>query len=272
LPLRKPSRQSVLTTAERLAGVARFLLPLKPDSVRLERVTVRIPDLPPHLDGYTIGALTDLHLGPLVPIDVVQRAAELLAECRPDLVVVTGDVISTPAAADTVDEALAPLCTYNIYGVYGNWDWDPPLRFALHAQTAIRFLQNQGVSPVPGLWVAGVEETLLGRPNIDQAVAGAPDFAVRILLAHEPDYADKVRPDQGIALQISGHSHGGQVRLPFVGPVMLPRSGRKYAAGLNQAAHCQVYTSRGVGVVHIPIRLFCPPEATLITLKGEELG
>lgn len=273
MPLRKPSRQSVLTLAERLAGVARLMLPLRAESVRLEEVTVPIPDLPEHLDGFTIGALSDLHLGPLVPTDVVRRAAELLATRRPGLVVVTGDVISTAGAALKVDDALAALATYNIYGVYGNWDWEASMRHALRNQRAIRFLRNDGVEPVPGLWLAGVEETIFGRPDIDRAVAGVPDFAVRILLAHEPDYADHVRPRHNIALQISGHSHGGQIRLPFVGPVMLPRAGRKYASGLNQAPHCQVYTSRGVGVVHIPIRLLCPPEATLLTLrKGGELG
>jgi uncharacterized protein len=260
--IRGPLRGIVLTIAEALAGLVRLLVPVRPKSVRLEAVTVRVPDLPAGLEGYTIGVLSDLHLGPIVPDALVRHAAMLVAARRPDLIVVPGDVISKSAAAPRVDVALAPIG--KAYGVYGNWDHTRHL--ALRGQRTIRFLLNDGLEVAPGLWLAGIDETIFGRPDLKRALAGAPEGAVRILLCHEPDFADRVRPEHRVALQISGHSHGGQIRLPWFGPMMLPRSGRKYHTGLNQALHCQVYTSRGVGMVHIPLRVNCPPEATLIKL------
>jgi len=242
--------------------------------IRLEHVTVRVPNLPPHLDGLRIGVLSDLHLGPLVPVERGRGAAALLARQRPDLVVVTGDItaVEEPDLAQRlIEEALGPVA--GAYGVLGNWDFPLyPLPRNVAPQKTVRILVNEGLSPVPGLWLAGLDDTLLGRPDLDRALTGAPPGAVRILLVHEPDLADEIRPEHQVALQISGHSHGGQVRLPLVGALFTPRMGSKYVAGLYQAPACQVYTSRGVGVSHLPIRVFCPPEVTLITLhRGDAI-
>ena len=253
----------------RVTGVARLIAPRH---VVLERVTVQVPDLPPGLAGYTIGVLTDLHLGALVATEFVRRAAEMLASEQPDLVVVLGDLVSEESAVRELPVALAPLGGAAV-GVWGNWDLS--VEGAME-QRVVRMLVNEGFAPVPGLWVAGVDDTVLGEPDLAKALAGAPPApgaggaaraAVRILLAHEPDFAEQVKPEHNIALQLSGHSHGGQIRLPLVGPLMLPPGGRKYPMGLRQARACQVYTSRGVGTAHLPIRLFCPPEVTLITLR-----
>lgn len=242
--------------------------------MRLERVAVSVANLPPQLDGLRIGVLSDLHLGPLVPVERGRWAAALLARQRPDIVVVTGDItaVDDPELAQPlIEEALEPVA--GAYGVLGNWDFPlyPLPRHVVQQQT-VRILVNEGLSPKPGLWLAGLDEGLLGRPDLDRALAGAPPGSVRVLLVHEPDVADWVRPEHQVALQISGHSHGGQVRLPFVGPLLTPRLGQKYVAGLYQAPACQVYTSRGVGVSHLPLRLFCPPEVTLITLHRGEAG
>lgn len=244
------------------------------NQLRLERVAVSIPNLPPQLEGLRIGAMSDLHLGPLVPVERVRRAAELLVGQRPDLVLVAGDftAVEDPELAQRlIDEALEPVA--GAFGVLGNWD-SPLCTLPRHAarQQAVRILVNEGVSPVPGLWLAGLDSGLLGRPDLDRALAGAPPGTVRIVLVHEPDLADRVRPEHQVALQISGHTHGGQVRLPFVGPLFTPGLGQKYVAGLYQAPACQVYTTRGVGVSHLPIRLFCPPEVALITLCRGEVG
>jgi predicted MPP superfamily phosphohydrolase len=123
----------------------------------------------------------------------------------------------------------------------------------------------------PGLWLAGVDDLQRGKPDLDRALAMAPPDGVRILLSHEPDFANRVRQGHHVALQLSGHSHGGQVRLPFVGPLLLPPGGRKYHTGLNQAPACLVYTSRGVGMVRLPIRFACPPEVTILTLQKDTI-
>lgn len=251
------------------AGLLGYPLLIEPRQVKTERITFVVQDLPARLEGYTIGVLADLHTGPFNPAAWVHSVAERLAAQKPDLVLVAGDMtgnVKTPAAHRLVDEALAPV--KGALGVMGNWDnFHYPAPMGVRRQSTVRMLVNQGVSPTAGLWVGGLDEGIFGDPNVGKALAGAPAGAVRILLAHEPDLADLVRPEHRVALVIAGHTHGGQVRLPGLGAPALPPLGRKYVSGLNRAPACHVYTSRGLGVTGVPLRLFCPPEVTLITLR-----
>lgn len=238
---------------------------VEPRNVVLERVAVTVPGLPPHLDGFRIGLLTDLHMGPFTTAPEVRALAGMLAAEKPDLCLLGGDFVSAREAADGLDEALEPV--RGAYGVLGNWDYGSRAVARLRQHSMVRILVNEGVEAAPGLWLAGVDDLRRGRPDIGRALAGAPEGAVRILLSHEPDLAVQVRPEHRLALQISGHSHGGQVRLPLVGPVLLPPGGRRYPAGLAEGPSCPVYTSRGIGMSHLPIRFGCPPEITIITLR-----
>lgn len=240
-----------------------LLIQYKPRHIRLERVAVPVKSLPLHLEGITIGVISDLHLGTLGSFARVHHAATMLAAAKPDLIIVAGDLTSKPEAEPLLDEALAPV--QGAYGVLGNWDYSFPPK--VRRQRAIRLLINEGLLVAPGLWIGGVDDGLMGKPDIDRAMSGAPDDAIRILIAHEPELADRVTAEHRIHLQISGHSHGGQIRLPGWGPILLPRMGRNYHTGLNRAPHCLVYTTRGLGMSHLPFRVLCPPEVTLLTLK-----
>lgn len=261
---------ATLGMAAGVAGLALYASALEPRSLRLERLIFPIPDLSSHLEGFTIGVLADLHLGALVPVEWGYRCASRLAALKPDLVVVagdmTGEVTSAAEAQRLIDEALAPV--KGAYGVLGNWDYfHHPVPPNVKPQSTVKLLINQGVMAAPGLWLGGLDEGIFRNPSVDKALAGAPAGAVRILLAHQPDLADLVRPAHRVALQISGHTHGGQVRLPLVGPLMRVPLGEKYFVGLSRAPACHVYTTRGVGVSQVPVRFMCPPEITLITLK-----
>lgn len=261
------NRRSLLfRTAATIASTTLALLGwsigVEPRRVQVERHQVRIQGLPPHLQGYRIGLLTDTHLGETTPDETVQRAFALLRAEAPDLILLGGDQLSSLAGLDLLKQLVAGL---NTYGVYGNWDKGFP---ELGEIPGLRLLVNEGVEVAPGLWLAGLDDFHLGDPQMAPALAGAPADAIRLLLVHEPDWADQVGAEDRIALQLSGHSHGGQVRLPGIGPLLLPPDGRRYPVGLQQAPHTQVYTSRGVGVAHLPIRLLCPPEVTIITLVG----
>jgi predicted MPP superfamily phosphohydrolase len=238
---------------------------VEPRLIRLEEVTVRVESLPPGLEGFTIGVIADLHLDE-TRLETVLRATQALAARNPDVVVALGDFATGSDKFEAINQALQPF--EHPYGVPGNWDrwaegrnnWD---------ELDLDMLVNRGVLVAPELWLCGIDDALLGQPSIEHAVAGAPGDAIRILLAHEPDVADWVEPEHGITLQISGHSHGGQVRLPWYGPVLLPPLGQNYPAGLASTETHTVYTTRGIGTSHIPVRFFCPPEITLITLVGK---
>ncbi len=244
--------------------VAAYSYLVEPRMLRTEEVTVHIDSLPAELEGFTIGVIADLHLGSS-PESAVRRAVQVLAAKDLDVVAVVGDFAGETVTIDDINRVLEPL--EHAYGVPGNWDrWveDPHDR----DRVDVDLLINRGVLVAPGLWLCGIDDALLGYPSIDQAVAGAPAGVVRILLAHEPDVADWVEPSHKIALQISGHTHGGQVKLPFWGAVLLPPMGEEYPEGLQSTPTHWLYTSRGVGMSHIPVRFLCPPEITLIKLSG----
>ena len=262
-------RQFLAGAAGVAAGVAGYAYAVEPQTLRVERVRFPIPGLAAHLDGFTIGVLADLHIGSMVPVERGFKAASRLAALKPDLVLIAGDMtgyVDGHAQVQLlIDESLAPV--KGAYGVLGNWDYfSHTLPPGVKRQTAVQILVNQGVLVAPGLWLGGLDDGIHGDPDVAKALAGAPDGATRLLLAHEPDLADLVRPDHRVALQISGHTHGGQVRFPLVGALMKPPLGQKYVAGLYRAPACAVYTSRGIGVTGLPFRFLAPPEITLITL------
>jgi hypothetical protein len=138
-------------------------------------------------------------------------------------------------------------------------------------QAGIPLLRNSGRALEIGravLFVAGLDDGWSGRPNLDTALAARPAGAATVLMFHEPDLADAIAPDGRINLQLSGHSHGGQVRLPGLGAPILPYLGQKYDQGLYSLRDMWLYTNRGLGVVGPPVRFNCPPEVTDLTLTG----
>jgi predicted MPP superfamily phosphohydrolase len=135
--------------------------------------------------------------------------------------------------------------------------------------TGITLLRNQAVPLTRGrssLYLVGIDDLWQELADMPQALERVPGSGCKIALMHEPDFAD-IAAQARIDLQLSGHSHGGQVRLPGIGPLILPRYGEKYPMGLARVgALTQVYTTRGVGVLPPPVRFNCPPEVTFLTL------
>ena len=240
------------------------------------RVTVPLSSLPPALNGFTICQLSDLHRSPVVSEDHIRRAADMAMSLKADLIAVTGDFVHgradlAPSCAAALSGLKAP---YGVYGVLGNHDyWSRDVEAVADALTrgGVQLLTNRAVRlNVKGVdwWLCGVDDVWSGEPNLDAALQYVPDGAFRILLCHEPDFADEAAK-LSIPLQISGHSHGGQVRLPLVGGFVFPRYGRKYTMGLQRIPNSStlVYTNVGVGTsLALPVRMNCRPEVTLMTL------
>jgi uncharacterized protein len=230
------------------------------------------------LDGLTIGFLADTHVGPFVEPADVARATALLTPEQPNLVLLGGDYISAspryaPAAAAVLAELVrrAPLGGYAVLGNHdaGERGRDVKVAAALEA-VGIPVLRNAAAVVDTGrgqLWIAGVDEAIMATADPAATFATIPQGSATLALWHEPDYAEQTAA-LGAFAQLSGHSHGGQVRLPGIGPLILPAGGERYVMGLNHAAGMPVYTTRGVGVFQPPLRLNCPPEVTLITLSA----
>jgi predicted MPP superfamily phosphohydrolase len=242
--------------------------------VMVERPAIWLPNLAPPLDGLTIAHLSDLHHSESVPVRYLEQVVAQCNSLQPDMVVLTGDYVTNDAAtfaapcAKVLRELRAPLGCFATLGNHDHWTEARHVAFALE-RAGIRMLLNDGLEIQAGLWLLGVDDVWQRQDRLPSALrrlAPAAD-ATKILLAHEPEFADEAR-QAGIDLQLSGHSHGGQIRVPGVGALVLPRLGRRYDMGLYRVGELQVYTTRGIGVLDsMPVRVNCPPEITLLTLR-----
>ncbi len=243
---------------------------LEPLWLQIENVTVTLPGLPPALDGFKIAHLSDLHLSSLIPLSLIERAVQKTNALRPDLVTLTGDfVLETAEHIFELAPVLAKLnAKYGVFSVLGNHDYWTNAAVVTHGlhTHGVPVFTNMGRSLSNGLYLAGVDDAMDGQPDIEAALADVPTNAPVVLLSHEPDVADEYMRNGRVALQLSGHSHGGQVRLPGRGPLVLPPLGRKYHTGLYKVGDGWLYTTRGIGMVKPAVRLNCPPEITQITL------
>ena len=247
---------------------------LEPRWFDIEEVTVELARLPRALDGLTIVHLSDLHLGPYLGAPELARVVEMVQRLRPQLVVISGDFISRGSEWRR-EENLAPLAALQAplgtFAVLGNHDhWTDPAWVADTVRrlgVTVLFNEAHKLSDAgEGCWLVGVDDIWVGAGDLERALARVPAEACKLLLVHEPDFADKAAR-WGVDLQLSGHSHGGQVRLPFLGAPLLPLWGRKYPIGLQQAGDTWVYTNRGLGMIFPPLRFNCRPEVTLLTLR-----
>ena len=254
---------------------------VEPQHAVAEHVEIKLRRLPEAFEGFRIAQLSDIHFGPYMTRPELDRSVELAKRFKPDLVALTGDFVSHPwkqrngregaKNAEPCADAFASWKSVPMIAVLGNHDhWNnADLVGGALEDRGIEVLRNRA-RPLEKdgqrLWIAGVDDVLEGMADLSHTTAGIPADEMTILLAHEPDYAD-LASKAGVDLQLSGHSHGGQVRVPGIGPIVLPELGRKYHTGLNQVGTLQVYTTRGIGVINPPVRLNCPPEVTLITLR-----
>ncbi len=251
------------------AGAAYALLH-EPRSPRLERITMRIGNLPAGLEGLRIGQISDMHLGMRYAAENSRWAVAQMAREQPDLLAFTGDFVSYEHAIPDLPAVLAglPRPRLGAFAVPGNhdyWEGVPEIMRAL-APLGIEFLINEHRVLEVGaarLVVAGVDDQWDGVPDMAAALSGAPRDGFTLLLAHCPDVADEAAT-RGVSVQLSGHTHGGHMRLPGLGSFCLPRYGWRYPVGHEHIGGAQLYVSRGIG--GLPLRLGCAPEATIITL------
>ena len=247
---------------------------IEPRWLVLSTPTAVLDSLPPAWDGVRIAHLTDLHAGWICGLDYLRRVVALTNAALPDIVVLTGDTVSrrgavTPALTAVLRELKAPE---GKFAVLGNHDHD------CGAERVTAALREAGMDVLTNrrrlldrtgqkLCLAGVDDVRQGRPDLP-AVLGAVDPAVpRVLLTHNPDYAAHMPPRPRVDLMLCGHTHGGQIRLPFGPAPWVSLRHREYAEGMVRGPHCLVYTSRGIGMAYLPIRFNCRPELPVLTLR-----
>lgn len=287
-------------------------LVLEPGQLVVERVAVTIPGLPPQLDGLEMVQVSDLHLRGRVG-EREHRLVQWVRSQPAPVLVLTGDFVQEDAAVANLVPLLMEMTQgKQAFAVLGNHDVQPPGRLKrllpVLEGAGIKVLNNvavtltaqpddrqavakapaAGASAGPGfahreswgspkagpqrLWLVGLDDPHSGRADVEQAFAPVAAGEPVVVLAHSPDAAPAVA-QRGAHLLLCGHTHGGQVNLPGIGPLWTAsRVGRRLGRGLGRLGQTWVYVNRGYGCSLLPLRLFCPPEVTVIRLRRAEEG
>jgi predicted MPP superfamily phosphohydrolase len=261
--------------AGRLSSVAREAL-AEANSIIVENVTVRLARLPKKFDGFRIVQLSDIHHSPYTDIKHIMRAFNQANELAPDIIALTGDYIShDDSYIPPVVEAMGKLrAKHGVYAVMGNHDhWtNGTLISDMMKNEGIRVLNNEGFRLEyngASIWLAGVDDLLVGLTDLPAALKGSHKKEMKLLLAHNPSIIRMAEPAR-IDLMLSGHTHGGQIRLRETKEsILFPRRQRRLSSGLHRRGETQIYITRGIGTVVLPMRYGCPPEVSVIELRSE---
>ena len=250
--------------------------------LNLVEIEVSLARLPEVFDGFRLVQLSDFHYEEHFSAIPIRKSVAIINDLHPDLIALTGDFVTVPvlerpsslrAAAATAEPCATVLRDLQAakYAILGNHDAATSADRIVGAlqQANIPVLRNQSVPIERGrdrIWLAGIDDLLRGMPDMSATLANIPEQEMTILLAHEPDFADDAALSL-VDLQLSGHSHGGQIWIPGIGAPWLPPMARRYPRGLYQVGNLTLYTNIGIGTIRAPIRINCPPEITLITLR-----
>ncbi len=263
------------------AGLAFYAGEIARHELEIIYLTISLPRLPDAFAGMKIVQISDLHFQEYTEAAFLEAIVRRVNEVAPDLVVLTGDFVSNNPLPKHFSIKLGYQCAEILnriqcplrYAILGNHDAIVSARAvtdALHTQ-GIPVLADSSV-PIERdgqrIWLAGTKDVLEQNPDLTATLPAGrrPDHEPVILLVHEPDYADRALGHK-IDLILAGHTHGGQIRIPFLPPLLLPGMGTKYVHGhFRLPDGMQLYVNRGIGAVNLPFRFRCPPEITVITL------
>lgn len=261
--------------ASNFSVVARHAL-AEANTLTIEKVVIYLRRLPKSLEGFRIVHLSDVHHSPFTPLDFIKRAVEISNELKPDMFVLTGDFVShEPEYIAPVAEVLGTLRSeFGSFACLGNHDhWTDAAQVTRRLRDEnITVLVNEGFrfeARGASFWLCGVDDYMAGTTDLRAALRGSFPDEMKLLLAHNPKTLYRAARAE-IDLMLSGHTHGGQVKIRPDEKRILPR--RKFASGLYRRKETQVYITRGIGTVVLPVRFGCPPEISLLELRSAERG
>jgi predicted MPP superfamily phosphohydrolase len=259
--------------------------------VEVSHRDVYLPGLAAAFDGMRIAQISDIHMDEFTEPFFLRHVIDRINQIKPDAVFITGDFVTSTIVMDIGATRFARGAAWHcanilngleckaLYASLGNHDINVGAKQVSAALVAngITVLRNACLPIERGggrIWLAGLDDPLEGHPNLDLAIP-ASIRNIRgepiVLLSHAPDYADHLLTQpagEAVDLMLSGHSHGGQIRLPLVGALVLPPLARKYVKGWFQLGRLQLHVNRGIGTIGLPFRFDCPPEITSITLRA----
>jgi hypothetical protein len=262
------------TIASGLVQIARAAF-AEPFQLSVERHAVGLKRLPRELDGLRVVQLSDIHHSPFTSREQVLRAVEVANSLQPDIIALTGDYVShereyVQPCAEMLGQLRARRGVYACLGNHDNWV-DADLVTDLFTLAGIRVLNNEGLrfeDRGASFWLAGVQDTMVGLEDLPLALAGSSADEMKLLLAHNPVILRRAAR-AGVDLVLSGHTHGGQVTWRSERSAS-GRVRRRILRGLGRRGETQIYVTRGLGTVVLPVRYGCLPEVSLLTLRRAE--
>ena len=261
------------------AGAAAYGFKVESGWVDMVALSLTLPNLPKAFHGYRLAQISDIHIGTTIKEKELLEAVRLINGQQPDIVAITGDFV-TYAPEEYAGSLAGPLrqltAPDGVIGVLGNHDYwtDSQAVRRIVSQSQVIDLNNDVYSVEREgavLHFGGVDDVWEGQDRLDRVLKRLPSTGASILLAHEPDFADVSAATERFDLQLSGHSHGGQVVIPFAGPPITPYLAWKYPIGRYQVGKMIQYTNRGIGTTRMQIRLNCRPEITIFTLISPQV-
>jgi uncharacterized protein len=254
---------------------ARFI---EPGQLTITHHIISHPLIPKEFTGIKLLQFSDVHLGHYYGLDRFRHIIKKINELQPDIVLFTGDLLDKPnkyphidAVARELSRVRAPLGKFSIYGNHDHGGYGTDIYRYIMEKAGFRMLVNEHAlirKERSFIAIAGADDMMLGKPNFSEMVKSIPDSTYTIVLLHEPDGAMQTSRYPA-HLQLSGHSHGGQVQLPFIGPLITPPLSERYYEGFYQISHLTLYVNRGLGTTRIPLRFLSPPELTVFTLQHQ---
>jgi uncharacterized protein len=261
--------------ASNLSQVARYAL-AEANSLTVENVKIPLERLPKKLENFRILHLSDIHHSPFTNLEHIARAVKIANELKPDICFLTGDYVSHDTeyiapVAEVLGKLKSEFGTFACLGNHDHWtDADMVTRHFRRAK--IKVLINEGFrfeARDASFWLCGVDDYMVGKTDLRSALRGSFPDEMKLLLAHNPVIVRQaMRYD--VDLVLSGHTHGGQVKIRDDEKKILPR--RKLKNGLHRRKDTQIYITRGIGTVVLPVRFGCPPEISFLELRNAECG
>src|SRR5690625_1401371 len=262
---------TLLTFISLVSGTYAYAYYIEPRLIHNNRQLISSKKIPKSFDKFKIVQFSDTHLGFHFSLEQLETLIKKINSEHPDVIVFTGDLIDKPQNYQSEKKLIHSLnklrATSGKYWVYGNHDhggYGTKMIHEIMDQANFTLLKNNYTTIEKDderIILAGIDDVMLGKPNLKQTFKNIQPDDYTILLAHEPDIASEVS-EYPVDLQLSGHSHGGQVRLPFIGHLYTPPYAEKYIQGkykLNDGK-MNLFVSAGIGTTRLPLRLFCQPE------------
>ncbi|KAA6453070.1 metallophosphoesterase [Bacillus swezeyi] len=266
----------ILTTAGGF-GYARYL---EPHMLETNVIPIKHPLIPKGFDKFRIVQFSDTHLSEYFTADELMDIVHQVNRLNPDLIVFSGDLIDKPhhfqdheRAVQALKKLSAPYGKIAIYGNHDHGGYGTKVYQTLMASAGFRVMRNDFMTLelIDGSMIelASLDDLMLGKPNYEAILSKLSEKVFSILLVHEPDSALTAK-DYPVNLQISGHTHGGQVQLPVFGPLITPPYGEIYTEGMYERDGMKIYVNRGIGTTRLPLRFLSKPEITVFQLESRK--